>query len=185
MAPTEVGALLRRLVHSPIGSVGTSKPSRGSPFPLPVEPQVVAAMRILVGCNLDWVENASALEVAEGVVPPMRVKVKQWAKYDLQQKQQLATSVWLGLLVVGLNTSLGFTTVVARPRCPLKKSVLSALWDDAFDFVKGDGLSKDVLRWPDVSWASRIGQLSVSYVGEVVEKARWLSPSRARVATCR
>ena len=51
------------------------------------------------------------------------------------------------------------TTVVACTRCPLKKAVLSALWTDARDFVKGDGQSKEVLRWPEVPWAARIGEL--------------------------
>ena len=64
---------------------------------------------------------------------------------------------------------------MSRPTCPVKKEVLSSLWVDACDFVDGDGLSKEVLRWPEVPWSERIGQLSVSYVGEVVEKARWLT----------
>ena len=163
-------------MHSPIGRCGIVKPSKGDPYPLPLEPQVVAAMRVLVDLNVHLDETASALAEDGGLVPPMRVRIKQWAKYSIQQKQQLAAAVWLGLLVVGLNTSLGFTTVVARTQCPLKKAVLSALWTDSWDFVKGDGLSKEVLRWPDVSWGSRIGSLSVSYVGEVdVEKARWLT----------
>ena len=174
IAPTGVGALLRSLMHSPIGRCGIVKPSKGDPYPLPLEPQVVAAMRVLVDLNVHLVETASLAE-GGGLVPPMRVRIKQWAKYNVQQKQQLAAAVWLGLLVVGLNTSLGFTTIVARTQCPLKKAVLSALWTDSWDFLKGDGLSKEVLRWPDVSWGSRIGSLSVSYVGEVVEKARWLT----------
>ena len=179
IAPTGVGVLLRSLLHSPIGRCGIAKPSKGDPYPLPLEPQVVAAMRVLVDYGVRLDETASALGAAGGLVPPMKVKIKQWAKYSAQQKQQLAAAVWLGLLVVGLNTSLGFTTVVARTQCPLKKSVLSALFTDSWDFVKGDGLSNEVLRWPDFSWGSRIGSLSVSYVGEVVEKARWLT--RAQV----
>ena len=41
--------------------------------------------------------------------------------------------------------------------------------------MDGDGLTEGVLKWPVLPWATRISELSVSYVGEVVEKARWLS----------
>lgn len=53
--------------------------------------------------------------------------------------------------------------------------MLERLRVDAVCFAQGDGLSKEVLRWPVLPWSSRIADLSVSYVGEVVEKARWLS----------
>lgn len=90
-------------------------------------------------------------------------------------ERHIVKAAWWGLLVVGLNTSLGFTTRVSRATCPVKKEVLSCLLVDACDFVDGDGLNEKVLRWPEASWSERIGQLSVSYVGEVVEKARWLT----------
>ena len=95
IAPTGVGALLRSLMHSPIGRCGIVKPSKGDPYPLPLEPQVVAAMRVLVDLNVHLDETASALAEDGGLVPPMRVKIKQWAKYSIQQKQQLAAAVWL------------------------------------------------------------------------------------------
>ena len=62
------------------------------------------------------------------------------------------------------------TTVVACTRCPLKKAVLSALWTDARDFVKGDGLSKEVLRWPEVPWAARIGELVFRMVVKLLKR---------------
>ena len=83
-------------MHSPIGRCGIVKPSKGDPYPLPLEPQVVAAMRVLVDLNVHLVETASLAE-GGGLVPPMRVRIKQWAKYNVQQKQQLAAAVWLGL----------------------------------------------------------------------------------------
>ena len=175
MAPCGVGALLRGLVHSPIGRWGVVGSKSGDPYPLPLEPQVVAAMRVLIGQQIDSAETASVLGVAGVVVPSLVAGCKQWRQYRQSEKKHLVTAAWLGLLVVGLNTSLGFTTRVAVTNCPLKKAVLGSLWTDACDFVEGDGLSKEVLRWPEVSWSSRMGQLSVSYVGEVVEKARWLS----------
>ena len=151
------------------------KACSGNPYPLPLEPQSVAAIRVLTGGTFDTYETSSVLGEAGVVVPALVEGYKTWKQYSGAVKQQLAAAAWLGLLVVGLNTSLGFTTRVAVTKCPLKKAVLVSLWTDACDFVRGDGLSKDVLRWPDLSWSSRIGQLSVSYVGEVVEKARWLS----------
>ena len=175
MAPSEVGALLRSILHSPIGRLGVDKACSGNPYPLPLEPQSVAAIRVLTGGTFDTYETSSVLGEAGVVVPALVEGYKTWKQYSGAVKQQLAAAAWLGLLVVGLNTSLGFTTRVAVTKCPLKKAVLVSLWTDACDFVRGDGLSKDVLRWPDLSWSSRIGQLSVSYVGEVVEKARWLS----------
>ena len=175
LAPCGVGALLRGLVHSPIGRCGVMGSKSGDPYPLPLDPQSVAAMRVLVGQHIDPVETTSVLGVAGVVVPSLVAGCKQWRQYRQVDKKQLVTSAWLGLLVVGLNTSLGFTTRVAVTNCPLKKAVLVNLWTDACDFVDGDGLSKEVLRWPEVSWSSRMGQLSVSYVGEIVEKARWLT----------
>ena len=88
--------------------------------------------------------------------------------------QQLR-EVWSGLMVIGLNTSLGLCTEIGMARNPLEKEVLVRLSRDAVSFVEGDGLSKEVVRRPEVPWTRRIGDLSVSYGGEVVEKARMMS----------
>lgn len=48
-APSEVGALLRSLLHSPLGRCGVGGSMKGSMYPLPCEPQMVAAMRVVVG----------------------------------------------------------------------------------------------------------------------------------------
>ena len=48
--------------------------------------------------------------------------------------------------------------------------MLSALWTDARDFVKGDGLSKEVLRWPEVPWAARIGELVFRMVVKLLKR---------------
>ena len=67
------------------------------------------------------------------------------------------------------------TTHVGDVRGPLQKEVLTALWTDVACFVAGDGLSNEVVRGPDVSWSVRISDLSLSYSGEICEKARWLT----------
>ena len=82
---------------------------------------------------------------------------------------------WWGLVVFSLNSSGGFTTRIGEARGPLQKEVLSALLVDACRFVSGDGLSKEVVRGPEVCWSARISDLSWSYSGEVCEKARWLT----------
>lgn len=80
-----------------------------------------------------------------------------------------------GLVILSLNSSGGFTTDVGDVRGPLQKEVLTALWTDVACFVAGDGLSNEVVRGPDVSWSVRISNLSLSYSGEICEKARWLT----------
>ena len=80
-----------------------------------------------------------------------------------------------GLVILSLNSSGGFTTAVGHARGPLQKEVLTALWNDVACFVAGDGLSNEVVRGPDVSWSVRIADLSLSYTGEICEKARWLT----------
>ena len=43
------------------------------------------------------------------------------------------------------------------------------------NFVKGDGLSSEVVRRPVVPWSVRIPDMSINYSGDIVEKARWLT----------
>lgn len=139
---------------------------------------MVAAMRVLIGLQVRSDETQAVLEESVGLSLAGGLKGLDWKKLSGPLKGHLVKAVWWGLLVVGLNTSLGFTTRVIGTSCPVKKRVLSSLWDDACRFVDGDLLSSEVLRWPEVPWSDRIGQLSVSYVGEVVEKARWLTWSQ-------
>ena len=84
---------------------------------------------------------------------------------------------WWGFLVVGLNSSLGFTSTEGTPQNPMQEKVLALLASDAAEFVKGDGLGGSGLRckFPEVPWSKRMGDLSLSYVGEIIEKARWLT----------
>lgn len=97
-------------------------------------------------------------------------------KQKKKDSWRLCPLAWCGLMVVVLNRSRGFTTkTVLDVRSPLKKGALDCLLDDAFRFVKGDGLSSEVVRRPVVPWGSRIRDLSISYSGDVVEKARWLT----------
>lgn len=87
------------------------------------------------------------------------------------------TLAWSSLQVLALNTSRGFTTVatIDEVRNPLKKKVLSCLLSNAEGFMRGDGLSNDVVLRSEVPWRSKISDLSVRCTGEVLEKARWLS----------
>lgn len=84
---------------------------------------------------------------------------------------------WWGLLVVGLNSSLGFTSDVGSPQNPMQEKALALLATDAADFVRGDGLGSkdDRCKFPEVPWSKRMGDLTLSYVGEILEKARWLT----------
>lgn len=69
-------------------------------------------------------------------------------------------------------TSLDLCTEVGLARSPLEKEVLARLSCDAVSFVEGDGLSNEVWRRPEVPWSRRWCDLSISYGGEVVERAR-------------
>lgn len=84
---------------------------------------------------------------------------------------------WWGLLIIGLNSGLGFTSEIGSPQNPMQEKVLALLAVDAADFVRGDGLGcKDGrCKFPEVPWSKRMGDLSLSYVGEIMEKARWLT----------
>ena len=85
---------------------------------------------------------------------------------------------WCGLTILGLNNALGFTTDVETAVNPAQEKVRELLAKDCFDFVRGDGLGEGGTRSraPEVPWSQKIGDLSVSYVGEVVNMGS--SPTR-------
>ena len=148
-APTPLGATLRRLLHSPLGDKEERRLQPGNPYPLPLPQQALEALRVF----------------AEQSMQSSRRKAL-WRQCEL---------AWWGLVILSLNSSGGFTTDVGDVRGPLQKEVLTALWTDVACFVAGDGLSNEVVRGPDVSWSVRISDLSLSYSGEICEKARWLT----------
>lgn len=148
-APTPLGATLRRLLHSPLGDKEERRLQPGNPYPLPLPQQALEALRVF----------------AEQSMQSSRRKAL-WRQCEL---------AWWGLVILSLNSSGGFTTDVGDVRGPLQKEVLTALWTDVACFVAGDGLSNEVVRGPYVSWSVRISDLSLSYSGEICEKARWLT----------
>ena len=182
-APTALGGLLKVAMHSQSGREGVVRGSRGDPFPLPLPEECAEALRCFTCPNsngLDFLQQESETNLKERLgVPPQQATVqRKRASVNRMKKPSLhSTTVqaWWGLLVFGLNSSRGFTTRIGVTKDSLKKEVLDRLREDARVFVSGDGLSEKVLRWPEVGWSRRISDLSVSYVGEVVEKARWLT----------
>ena len=148
-APSKLGVALKQLLDSPLGVVGTATLKQGTPYPLPLPFEAWGAL-----CGF-----------RDGTVQCKRRKAI-WKQCEL---------AWWGLVVFSLNSSGGFTTRIGEARGPLQKEVLSALLVDACRFVSGDGLSKEVVRGPEVCWSARISDLSLSYSGEVCEKARWLT----------
>ena len=147
-----MGATLRRLLDSPMGELGKPAGSRGNPFPLPLPLEALEGLRGLTVQSLQCKRRKAS-----------------WRQCEL---------AWWGLVIISLNSSGGFTTRTGEARGPLQKGVLSSLWMDVCRFVAGDGLSKEVVRGPDVCWSSRISDVSVSYSGDVCEKARWLTWSQ-------
>lgn len=160
-----LGSSLRALLNSRPGRVGVVNRA-GDPYPLPLPPSF----------------RDGLIAVAKGLKPssskagmPSGLQINRSNKKECVLKA--CTLAWGGLQVLALNTSRGFTTVatIDEVRNPLKKKVLSCLLSNSECFVRGDGLSKDVVLRPEVPWRSRISDLSVGYTGEVLEKARWLS----------
>ena len=155
---------MRGLLYSPAGVGVDGKRSGSDPFPLPLTMACKEALQ-------HFAAN-SFTQQAIGYLGAKECNNKQKKK----DSWRLCPLAWCGLMVVVLNRSRGFTTeTVTDVRSPLKKGALDCLLDDAFRFVKGDGLSSEVVRRPVVPWGSRIRDLSISYSGDVVEKARWLT----------
>ena len=156
-----MGTTLRKVLLSPPGVGGSEGGSSGNPYPLPITPECREALWHFANHR-----TYSATDGSQSVQPKPKSK-DSWG---------ILAHAWCGMMVIGLNTSRCFTTTATTcVRSPLKKRVLECLMSDAVCFVKGDGLSKEVARRPEVPWSMRISDLSVSYGGEVVEKARWLT----------
>ena len=148
-AQSKLGVSLRRLLSSPMGEVGIGRQKQQGLYPLPLPMEAREALKAFLEQSMHTRRRKTA-----------------WRQCEL---------AWWGLVILSLNSSGGFTTQVGIARGPLQKEVLAALWTDVGRFVLGDGLSNEVVRGPDVAWSVRIPDLSVSYCGDVCEKARWLT----------
>ncbi len=150
-APTNFGSLLRGLIFSPNGRRGDSEKQKDL-FPLPMP--------------CEWRE--ALVEIAGQSCKTRKYPKRAWFACE---------KAWCGLILMGLNWSHSFTTTVGSAVSPMQEKVLELVSRDAVAFVKGDGLGKDGARAkaPEVPWKTKIGDLSVNYVGDVVEKARWLT----------
>ncbi len=162
----KLGPLLRGLLNSPAG-VEDMKRSSATPYPLPLLAECRDAIR-------HFAETSSCSRRRNGTDDELQQQQQDGlSKKDLMHA---CPAAWCGLLVIGLNTSLGLTTeVVDAVRSPLKRSALECFWEDAKRFVDGDGLSGDFVVRPEVPWSRRLPEISIGYGGDVVEKARWLT----------
>lgn len=164
-APTGLGASLRSILNSPVGVGVDNKRSGCDPFPLPLTVACYEALQHFAASS--FTDNGLSSFALTGANNSKKTKKDSW---------RLCPLAWCGLMVVVLNRSRGFTTQTASiVRSPLKKGALKCLLEDAVDFVKGDGLSKEVVRRPVVPWSVRIPDMSINYSGDIVEKARWLT----------
>lgn len=160
-APSEMGTTLRKVLQTPAGDEGLVDRSSGDPYPLPLTAECREAL-----WHFAMDRTAATLRAVQAGGSKPKGK-DSWG---------LLAHAWCGMMVIGLNTSRCFTTTtVEHVRSPLKKRVLECLMSDARSFVSGDGLSSEVVRRPEVPWSMRISDLTVTYGGEVAEKARWLS----------
>ena len=142
-------------MHSPLSGKGYKR-SGNDLYPLLMPEKWRGALRHFA-CESSWKESKITTSPGEG----SRNK----------QGWTMLPEAWSGLMLIGLNTSLGHCTETGVARGPLQKGVLDRLFRDAVSFVEGDGLSKEVVRRPEVSWGRRIGDMSISYGGEIVEKS--------------
>ena len=147
---TGMGASLRKALYSPTGRGGRVPGS--SIFPLPMPQSCRDALQRVLDSTDKKRDRAG----------------KTWS--DCHE-------AWCGLTILGLNNALSFTTDVGPAVNPAQEKVCELLSKDCCDFVRGDGLGKDGSRSraPEVPWSQKIGDLSVNYTGDIVEKARWLT----------
>ena len=148
-----MGESLRQLLFSPHGSYGVeAKPKKKALYPLPLDKQCAEGLRRMFhynACN----------------------------KIRTRTLWQFCTDAWNGLLILGLNGASGFKTELVGAPNRFQKKVLAELSVDCLRFVFRNfpGSLESMPRGPEVPWSDRLPQLSVSYSGEIVDKARWLT----------
>ena len=96
-----------------------------------------------------------------------------------KMKRVEGLKVWHGLLVISLNYLYGERKADAPPlpggqATEAQEKALTRLWNQLKIFLDEKG-KKGVPRTPMAEWKHTIGDLSVSYTGEIVEKAAKLS----------
>ncbi len=151
-----VGESLRRIIISPSGSSGGgARIGKDALYPLPLDGRCAEGLAALFhynGCN----------------------------KQRTRKLWQLCTEAWNGLVILGLNAASGHKTeLVGAPNC-LQKKVLEGLSVDCVRFVLKGLKTEDgaAVKCPEVPWSDRLPLMSVSYSGEIVDKARWLTFSQ-------
>lgn len=150
---------LRLAVFSPTGSVRANKVKNSQLYPLPLSSEVVDSLSAMFHST---------------VFATLRKK-KQW---------DLCTEAWCGLMILALNEAAGHKTTIGGVPSFAQKKVLEFLSVDAFHFVlRGIKVSPEVEhvlhvgfeKVPEIPWSSKLPDMSISYTGEVVDKARWLT----------
>ena len=140
-------------LNSPCGSDGVRRHEASKTlYPLPLDERCVTGLREMFHYN---------------ACSNLRTR-KLW---------QLCTDAWNGLLILGLNGASGHKTELFGAPNRFQKKVLQGLSVDCLRFVFKSfcKVAEGVPRGPDVPWSVRLPSMSVSYSGEVVDKARWLT----------
>ena len=149
--PSGIGLSWRRHPLSPFGSGDAQdKPLKTLVYPLPLPAAAESALKSILD-------------------------VSQWKGLKPKEKWSKCKEAWWGLIVLGLNSASGFTTVHTADPSDSQKKVLELLWDRAVSFVNGDVTKGSNVVKPDVPWDGKLDSLSINYTGDVVEKANWLT----------
>ena len=150
---------LRLAVISPTGRERGVKVKRGHLYPLPLSRELADSLRVMF--------HSTDLRLLR--------KKKQW---------DCCTEAWCGLVILALNEAAGCKTPIGVSLSFAQEKVLGLLSVDAFHFVlRGIKVSPKVSpsssccfeKVPEVPWSEKLPDMSISYTGEVVEKARWLT----------
>ena len=144
---------LRQLINSPNGSAGNGgQCKKDALYPLPLEKRCAEGLKAMFHYNACNRERTRKL----------------W---------QLCTEAWNGLVILGLNAAAGHCTQLVGTPNRIQKKALEGLSVDCVRFVLKGIKDEQVcaVKCPEVPWSSRLPSMSVSYSGEIVDKARWLT----------
>ena len=151
VVPGLMGESLRHIVDSPNGSWGKSAGHASkSLYPLPLDEQCASGLRTLF--------HYSAC-----------------SKIRTRTLWQFCTEAWNGLLILGLNGASGHKTELVGAPNRFQKKVLAGLSVDCLRFVFRSFKpgQTEMFKGPEVPWGARLPSMSVSYSGEIVDKAKW------------
>lgn len=153
VVPALMGESLRHIVDSPNGRWGKSAGHASkSLYPLPLDEQCASGLRTLF--------HYSAC-----------------SKIRTRTLWEFCTEAWNGLLILGLNGASGHKTELVGAPNRFQKKVLAGLSVDCLrlvfrSFKPGQ---TEMFKGPEVPWGARLPSMSVSYSGEIVDKAKWLT----------